>query len=974
NLNNGFDERNMAYIVISDGSKVSNVKMSVNDRIFNKNLEIPLNKENFEIDLNEFLENISKEDKIEVSKLPRWNPLIKVEIKQYEQNNTLNLINITLINNTKESQNYESTIFNVNLKANLDEFELKPFKYEYEYNGFIEENSTNFLTNNCSVKFNEDSKELITTHYKKFSSKKINPKINLNDLDSNEELAFEFFKLSDFNEKRRIFSKLLKIYENYINFYKSKTPEPNNKNYNKYLQKAEDFKKLYLRIKEAINLIISDKDVEKAFDLMQKSFFETNKNNYSGWRLFQIVFIILTIRDIIKKENYDITELLHVDTGGGKSEAYFGIVIFNLFYDRLKGKKFGVTGFTKFPLRMLSIQQLQRIANLFIFAEEIRKNQNIIGDPFALGYFVGNSDEFPKSNYILVKKIKDGKEFKGKIINSCPLCKKEVILKYKEKDETILHYCKNCDKEYYFYFSDEEIYRKLPSFIISTVDKFGSIGFNRRFRSLIGGKLEMCPKGHGYISSGDCCNALNDSCKSEGIKLNYDFDTGPSLMIQDEMHLIREGFGTIDSHFESLIETMKKSFSGTGFKNIAMTATVSGASYQIKQLYNKKTRTFPTISPFEKGEFDFFFEKLNDIIHRNYIGLRPNVRENRYAIRKTFRLISEFIDLVEKDKDSYSKHLNIDMEILNKILTNYKSYLSYHGKKDDIQNMNYYMIHQKDELNLLNNNNGISLKSITLTGESSIDKIRDTINYINSKDTLNSNEIDVVFATNIVSHGVDIEKWNIMCFQGVPRSTAEYIQAVSRVGRKHLGLAIIWFYPNRIRDLSVFENFEEYNEKIEHHVEKVPILRWAKLGFHQTFNSLFCATILNYFSEKYKRPIYNTEQVLEIFRAGNKESENNCNELNMFLKKAYCTSNDSDESNYFLNSIPKEIEKRLNRLFEYRGPEINYFPNALKDSPDVYFSNQMGMRGIQGSLNLVPTNMEEQSFIKSYFKGGNKNE
>ena len=40
NLNNGFDKRNMAYIVISDGSKVSNVKMSVNDRIFNKNLEI----------------------------------------------------------------------------------------------------------------------------------------------------------------------------------------------------------------------------------------------------------------------------------------------------------------------------------------------------------------------------------------------------------------------------------------------------------------------------------------------------------------------------------------------------------------------------------------------------------------------------------------------------------------------------------------------------------------------------------------------------------------------------------------------------------------------------------------------------------------------------------------------------------------------------------------------------------------------
>ena len=76
-------------------------------------------------------------------------------------------------------------------------------------------------------------------------------------------------------------------------------------------------------------------------------------------------------------------------TGGGKSEAYFGIVVFSAFFDRLSGKEFGVTALTKFPLRMLSVQQLQRIANLFIWAEEIRLEEDLGGEPFSIAYFVG---------------------------------------------------------------------------------------------------------------------------------------------------------------------------------------------------------------------------------------------------------------------------------------------------------------------------------------------------------------------------------------------------------------------------------------------------------------------------------------------------------------------------------------------------------------------------------------------------------
>ena len=130
-------------------------------------------------------------------------------------------------------------------------------------------------------------------------------------------------------------------------------------------------------------------------------------------------------------------------TGGGKSEAYFGIVVFSAFFDRLSGKEFGVTALTKFPLRMLSIQQLQRIANLFIWAEEIRQEEDLGGEPFSIAYFVGESDEFPNVNRKIVESIKKAKskneEIKGKIIDICPICNGNGYFRYRSRIKILLY-------------------------------------------------------------------------------------------------------------------------------------------------------------------------------------------------------------------------------------------------------------------------------------------------------------------------------------------------------------------------------------------------------------------------------------------------------------------------------------------------------------------------------------------------------
>jgi uncharacterized membrane protein len=98
-----------------------------------------------------------------------------------------------------------------------------------------------------------------------------------------------------------------------------------------------------------------DEKALRSFELLNETFRRASR--FDKWRIFQLVFIVSLISDIVDKtKSRDVCEILHVHTGGGKTEAYLGCVIFSAFYDRLSGKQFGTIAIAKFPLRMLSIQ------------------------------------------------------------------------------------------------------------------------------------------------------------------------------------------------------------------------------------------------------------------------------------------------------------------------------------------------------------------------------------------------------------------------------------------------------------------------------------------------------------------------------------------------------------------------------------------------------------------------------------------
>ncbi len=78
---------------------------------------------------------------------------------------------------------------------------------------------------------------------------------------------------------------------------------------------------------------------------------------------------------------------------------------------------------------------------------------------------------------------------------------------------------------------------------------------------------------------------------------------------------------------------------------------------------------------------------------------------------------------------------------------------------------------------------------------------------------------DVVLATNMISVGVDIDRLGLMAVMGQPQSSAEYIQATSRVGRKHPGLVVTIFNSARSRDRSHYENFIPFHQALYRAVE-----------------------------------------------------------------------------------------------------------------------------------------------------------
>lgn len=718
------------------------------------------------------------------------------------------------------------------------------------------------------------------------------------------------------------------------------------------------------QFQRGIELIRHNADVRLAFRLTNETF---RRGPRPSWRLFQIVFIVSQLPGIAALANSaqpsterEMVDVIYFPTGGGKTEAYLGTIVFHCFFDRLRGKAAGVTAWTRFPLRLLTLQQTQRVADVIGIADLVRRQQEdarLSGpgvDQFAVGYFVGaeatpNELINPANYNTQYMKPADATNWSIAIdptgrqrwrrVTNCPSCRTpSVQVDFDQAAVSLLHRCNRPNCAFPgglipVYVVDNEIFRHLPSVIVGTIDKLASLG-NQRKMALIFGQVDGSCTAHGYYK-GKCCQK---ECKDQS-QLQPRVPrglTGPTLFVQDELHLLKEGLGTFDAHYESFTQKLEQEFGQTKpIKIIASSATIEAFSRQVEHLYARaqaNARIFPGPGP-TLG--DSFYAETRDYPQRLLVGIIPH--------NKTiFNTILELIEIYHRETQGLQRlsqgTLNPYGGILPPGTPQWQAMLDLY-----ITSLTYFLSGR--ELNSirtdingdtnpnLQRDGSLPLDILELTSNTSTDDVTRILDHLQRMAQPNT-IADAVLATSMVSHGVDVDRFNAMIFYGMPRQTAEYIQASSRVGRAHVGIVFTCLHPARERDQSHYAYFAKYHEFIGQMVEPVAINRWARFSIDRTLPGLFMAVLLQVIANRSGGRNVNQFYMLDFLRQQISSGSLRADDFIPFLEEAYGVNvtPPTPERQAFRAEIRRRIPQFLDQIIS-AGPNSKFVSGVLIPQP-----------------------------------------
>lgn len=813
-----------------------------------------------------------------------------------DSDKSIQLLTFTLINKhegSRENIRNEDCFFQVSFSVSSSEECFCPYKLAASKTDQDDEKSNQLLFrkkktfavgHGCSPAWvDDDSQTVNTITTEAIPSYEIKP-IVPNELNS---VALKMFDMSDL-AKGDITSNLIQLnseYEKWINEQEAIAKKELKDEFLKTaMRHIESCRACLKRMKEGVELLKSNPKVNRAFRLMNKAMLlqqlhygietrnwivekgvitglkdaiipdlnDTNtwQKNPDGslrvgsWRPFQIAFILINLNSMLDAKHPDrqMVDLIWFPTGGGKTEAYLGLSAFTIFLKRLKDKNdSGTTVLMRYTLRLLTAQQFQRAAALICACDKIRKeNEEELGtERITIGLWVG--DITPNDRKTATKALKDlskGKEENNPfVVLKCPWCgsqmgpikgtRKDEIKGYKPRkvnnhDSVIF----KCDNEKDCVFSDEkfllplvvideDIYDCPPTLLIGTVDKFAMLTWKPKAKTIFG-------------FSG------------------AERKTPPELIIQDELHLISGPLGSMVGLYETMIEEFctKENIKP---KIIASSATISRAKEQINSLYGRgveNVNIFPA-QCLSSGESFFAFEdkEMKAMPSRMYVGIFASALPSHATAQ--VRVLSALLQSVksipvadEKERDPYWTALTYFNSIRE------LGHAATLIRADIAEYLNSIYIRRK----ITGKDRRFINADRELTSRINGSQITDILEELLKEYPKEKYPIDVCLATNMISVGVDIPRLGLMTVIGQPKTTSEYIQATSRVGRSKKGPGIVFTIYNcsKPRDRSHFEHFQEYHSKIYSKVEPTSVTPFSPPARERALHAIIVGLIRFY--------------------------------------------------------------------------------------------------------------------------------
>lgn len=609
------------------------------------------------------------------------------------------------------------------------------------------------------------------------------------------------------------------------------------------------------RIEQGIEILSQDADALDAFRVANRAVSRALKKRLNlpnpSWRAFQLAFILLNLKGMVEPSDphRETVDLLFFPTGGGKTEAYLGLAAFAMVLRRLKHPQdqgycgAGVSVIMRYTLRLLTLDQLGRAAGLTCALElERQNNLKCYGHwPFEIGLWVGKAatpnilgkkgDSNPDSARTKVRQYKRDSQGKPSPIplENCPWCGERfepdsfTLLPNDDLPTELRIVCANfeCDfsgdRPLPILAVDEGIYRRLPAFLISTVDKFASLPWIAQSGVLLGGAERYSEKGfYGAAETG------------QGKRLTEALQP-PDLIIQDELHLISGPLGTMAGLYEAAIEALSLTeYQGQKVrpKIVASTATVRRAQEQIQALFGRAlTQIFPPPGPDRK---DAFFAKTapsKEIPARLYVGVAAQGRNPKEVMRRVWLVLMGAAQSAYQAAGGKSNPDNPADPYMT-VLGYFNSLRELGGARrileEQVQNtIKGYSARKRlgEQTGLFSDRHNFS-EVLELTSRVSTNKVAEARRRLES--LFNPNQgVDCAIATNMISVGLDIPRLGLMVVFAQPKTHAEYIQATSRVGRdsERPGLVVTLLNIHRPRDRSHYERFKHYHETFYRSVE-----------------------------------------------------------------------------------------------------------------------------------------------------------